>query len=402
AVATACYTQNRSLIHTLHNKTPYELVHGKKPNLSFLCVFGALCYPTNDSEDHVKLKAKADIGLFVGYAPNRKGYRIYNKRTRQIMETIHVTFDELTRQTVPVQTSPGPTPNLLTSGPIINPPCPSVSIFVDQDAPSEGHLPSSLDHQSSLVHHDVRAEHSLEVNPFDLDDNEPFVNIFAPYPSSKVSSSSTTFGLCHEYCSEVDIQDTAMALTAYADADHAGCQDTRRSTSRSAQFLGDKLVSWSSKKQTSTSIFSTEVEYSAMSGCCAQILWIRSQLSDYGFTYNHVPLYCDNKNTMADKNSPINDAPAEQAPAIAPPTKTDDQILLLSKWVPIGKSNSILDVQKSQRNPIFSIAVALLKNTNFFRAFTAPSTIPAIYIQHFWDTMCFDLSTGLYIYQLDE
>ncbi|GKB83706.1 retrovirus-related pol polyprotein from transposon TNT 1-94 [Tanacetum coccineum] len=69
-------------------------------------------------------------------------------------------------------------------------------------------------------------------------------------------------------------KDTAMALTAYADADHAGCQDTRRSTSGSAQFLGDKLVSWSSKKQTSTSISSTEAEYIAMSGCCAQILWM--------------------------------------------------------------------------------------------------------------------------------
>ncbi|GKC12604.1 retrovirus-related pol polyprotein from transposon TNT 1-94 [Tanacetum coccineum] len=64
-------------------------------------------------------------------------------------------------------------------------------------------------------------------------------------------------------------KDTAMALTAYADADHAGCQDTRRSTSGSAQFLGDKLVSWSSKKQTSTSISSTEAKYIAMSGCCA-------------------------------------------------------------------------------------------------------------------------------------
>ncbi|GJS40651.1 retrovirus-related pol polyprotein from transposon TNT 1-94 [Tanacetum coccineum] len=77
-------------------------------------------------------------------------------------------------------------------------------------------------------------------------------------------------------------KDTAMALTAYADADHAGCQDTRRSTSGSAQFLGDKLVSWSSKKQTSTSISSTEAEYIAMSGCCAQI-----------------PLYCDNKSVIA-------------------------------------------------------------------------------------------------------
>nr|GEV38226.1 reverse transcriptase domain-containing protein [Tanacetum cinerariifolium] len=94
-------------------------------------------------------------------------------------------------------------------------------------------------------------------------------------------------------------KDTAMALTAYADADHAGCQDTRRSTSGSAQFLGDKLVSWSSKKQTSTSISSTEAEYIAMSGCCAQILGMRSQLSDYGFAYNHIPLYCDNKSAIA-------------------------------------------------------------------------------------------------------
>ncbi|GJR95105.1 retrovirus-related pol polyprotein from transposon TNT 1-94 [Tanacetum coccineum] len=81
--------------------------------------------------------------------------------------------------------------------------------------------------------------------------------------------------------------------------DHAGCQDTRRSTSGSAQFLGDKLVSWSSKKQTSTSISSSEAEYIAMSSCCAQILWMRSQLSDYGFAYNRIPLYCDNKSAIA-------------------------------------------------------------------------------------------------------
>ncbi|GKE83170.1 retrovirus-related pol polyprotein from transposon TNT 1-94 [Tanacetum coccineum] len=94
-------------------------------------------------------------------------------------------------------------------------------------------------------------------------------------------------------------KDTAMALTAYADADHAGCQDTRRSTSGSAQFLGDKLVSWSSKKQKSTAISTTEAEYIAMSGCCAQILWMRSQLTDYGFVFNKIPLYCDNHNAIA-------------------------------------------------------------------------------------------------------
>ncbi|GJU62887.1 retrovirus-related pol polyprotein from transposon TNT 1-94 [Tanacetum coccineum] len=96
AVATACYTQNQSLIRKRHNKTPYELIHDRKPDLSYLYVFGALCYPTNNSEDLGNLKLKADIGIFVGYAPAKKEFRIYNKRTRLIIETIHVDFDEFT------------------------------------------------------------------------------------------------------------------------------------------------------------------------------------------------------------------------------------------------------------------------------------------------------------------
>ncbi|GKB32595.1 retrovirus-related pol polyprotein from transposon TNT 1-94 [Tanacetum coccineum] len=95
AVATACYTQNRSIIWRRYGKTPYELLHDRKPDLSYLHVFGALCYPNNDSEDLGKLQAKADIGIFFGYAPKKKAYRIYNQRTRKIIETIHVNFDEL-------------------------------------------------------------------------------------------------------------------------------------------------------------------------------------------------------------------------------------------------------------------------------------------------------------------
>ncbi|GJT91550.1 retrovirus-related pol polyprotein from transposon TNT 1-94 [Tanacetum coccineum] len=86
------------------------------------------------------------------------------------------------------------------------------------------------------------------------------------------------------------LKDSSIALTAFADADHAGCQDTRRSTSGSMQFLGDRLVSWSSKRQKSAAISSTEAEYIAMSGCCAQILWMRSQLTDYGLGFNKIPM----------------------------------------------------------------------------------------------------------------
>ncbi|GJW51234.1 retrovirus-related pol polyprotein from transposon TNT 1-94 [Tanacetum coccineum] len=94
-------------------------------------------------------------------------------------------------------------------------------------------------------------------------------------------------------------KDTSMSLTAYADADHTRCQDTRRSTSGCTQFLGDKLVSWSSKKQKCTAISSTEAEYIALSGCCDQILWMHSQLTDYGFQFNKIPLYYDNKSVIA-------------------------------------------------------------------------------------------------------
>ncbi|GJT06085.1 retrovirus-related pol polyprotein from transposon TNT 1-94 [Tanacetum coccineum] len=208
-------------------------------------------------------------------------------------------------------------------------------------------------------------------------------------------------------------KDTSIVLTAYADADHAGCQDTQRSRPGSAQLLRDKLVSWSSKKQMSIGISTTEAEYITMSGCCAQILWMRSQLTDYGFAFNKIPLYCDNHNAIAlccnnvqhsrSKHIDIrhhfireqvekgvvelyfvtmdyqlanifikalprerfdflllrlgmkNKMADENVPAPAP-TRSDDQILPFVAWVPIGKSNYVLDLQKKQKNPIFQIS----------------------------------------------
>ncbi|GKF60514.1 retrovirus-related pol polyprotein from transposon TNT 1-94, partial [Tanacetum coccineum] len=94
-VATTCYTQNRSIIHRRFNKTPYELINGRKPDISFLHVFRALCYPKNDREDIGKLGAKGDIGFFIGYSTNSCAYRVYNRRTKKIMETMNVTFDKL-------------------------------------------------------------------------------------------------------------------------------------------------------------------------------------------------------------------------------------------------------------------------------------------------------------------
>nr|GFB31224.1 retrovirus-related Pol polyprotein from transposon TNT 1-94 [Tanacetum cinerariifolium] len=84
------------------------------------------------------------------------------------------------------------------------------------------------------------------------------------------------------------------------DSDHAGCLDSRKSTSGGIQFLGgDKLVSWSSKKQDCTSMSSAEAEYVSLSACCAQVLWMRTQLTDYGFHFDKIPMYCDSKAAIA-------------------------------------------------------------------------------------------------------
>ncbi|GJS11514.1 retrovirus-related pol polyprotein from transposon TNT 1-94 [Tanacetum coccineum] len=98
---------------------------------------------------------------------------------------------------------------------------------------------------------------------------------------------------------------SGFELTAFSDADHAGCLDTRKSTSGGIQFLGDKLVSWMSKKQDCTAMSSAEAEYVALSASCAQVMWMRTQLQDYGFNYNKIPLYCNSQSAIAISCNPV-------------------------------------------------------------------------------------------------
>ncbi|GKE38605.1 retrovirus-related pol polyprotein from transposon TNT 1-94 [Tanacetum coccineum] len=121
AVATAC-----SIIRLRHGKTPYKLLHDKLHDLSFFYVFGALCYLTNDNENLVKLQPKAGIGIFIGYAPTKKAFRIYNRHTRRIIKPIHVDFDELIAM-ASARSSLEPalhemTPATISSGLVLNPP----------------------------------------------------------------------------------------------------------------------------------------------------------------------------------------------------------------------------------------------------------------------------------------
>ena len=100
-------------------------------------------------------------------------------------------------------------------------------------------------------------------------------------------------------------KDSGFNLTAFSDADHAGDQIEAKSTSGGAQFLGEKLVSWSSKKQDCTALSTAEAEYVSLSACCAQVLWMRTQLTDYGFHFERIPMYCDSKSAIAISCNPV-------------------------------------------------------------------------------------------------
>ncbi|GJT58254.1 retrovirus-related pol polyprotein from transposon TNT 1-94 [Tanacetum coccineum] len=453
-------TSNETSLRDLHNKM---LLHDIKPDLSYLHVFGALCYPNNDSEDLGKLQAKADIGIFIGYAPKKKAYHIYNRRLipnpipqqpcipplRDDWDSLfQPMFDEYfnppTIIVSPVPVAATPTVVDLADSP--------VSTLIDQDDPStkspktphfhDDPLHESLheDSTSQGSSYNVRPIHTLfeslgrwtKDHPISNVIGEPsrsistrkqlqtdamwcyfdaFLTLVGPKNIKQTMTEPSWIGAMQEeihkferlqiwefvscpdkvmliklkwiYKVKTDkfgrvlknkarlvaqgfrqeegidfkesfapvarieairifvanaanknmmifqmyvkmtflngelkeeifrylkgtinmglwySKDTGMSLTAYVDADHAGCQDTRRSTLGSAQFLCDKLVRWSSKKQKSTVISSTKAEYISLSRCCAQILWMRSQLTYYGFQFNKIPLYCDNKSVIA-------------------------------------------------------------------------------------------------------
>nr|GFC92726.1 retrovirus-related Pol polyprotein from transposon TNT 1-94 [Tanacetum cinerariifolium] len=95
AIATACFTQNRSLVISSHEKTPYHIINDRKPPVKFFHIFGSVCYIVRDGENLDKMKEKGDECIFVGYSNQSRAYRVFNKRTRVIMESIHVNFDEL-------------------------------------------------------------------------------------------------------------------------------------------------------------------------------------------------------------------------------------------------------------------------------------------------------------------
>nr|GEV04270.1 copia protein [Tanacetum cinerariifolium] len=184
----------------------------------------SLCYPINDHDDLRKMKPKADIGIFIGYSESSRGFRIYNRQTKKIMETMHVKFDEL-------KTKDFECDNLEPGMNYAN--------FNDSSEDSQS-VPSTSD----------------------LD------NLFGPMyeeyyvtSSQEVSDNFAANTLDNDHTSSSLSIDSGFELIAYADAGHVRCNDDCKSTSGGIQFLGDKLVKCSSKKQDCTTMSSAEAEY---------------------------------------------------------------------------------------------------------------------------------------------
>nr|GEU28764.1 retrovirus-related Pol polyprotein from transposon TNT 1-94 [Tanacetum cinerariifolium] len=116
---------------------------------------------------------------------------------------------------------------------------------------------------------------------------------------SFVTSREPSIWVCARY------QDSGFELTGFSNDGYAGCRDSFKSTSDGTQFLGKKLVGWSSKKKDCTALSPTEAEYVSLSTCCSQVIWMRTQLTDYGFHFNKIPIYCDFKSAIAISYNPV-------------------------------------------------------------------------------------------------
>nr|GEV13378.1 integrase, catalytic region, zinc finger, CCHC-type, peptidase aspartic, catalytic [Tanacetum cinerariifolium] len=360
AVATACYTQNRFIVRLRHGKTPYELLHVKLPDLSFLHVFGALCYLTNDSENLEKLQPKADIAPEVIASIAKV---IAPKPAESTSSPSSTTVD---------QDVPSPIAHM-GNDPFFGMPIPEVAsnqssstdfthaivftrlqlheqaLFCYYDAFLTSVEPKT--YKDALTQSCWIESMQEEINEFErleegIDFEESFapvarleaIRIFLAYVAHKnmvvyqmdvktaflnglqisqspegifINQSKYALESLKKYgFKSYDPVDTPMVEKSKLDEDKEGkAVDPSHycgSAYRKALTCGKKdlsiptrLISWSSKRQKSATISSTEAECIALSGCCAQILWMRSQLTDYGLGFNKILMYCDNKSAIA-------------------------------------------------------------------------------------------------------
>nr|GEZ46884.1 putative RNA-directed DNA polymerase [Tanacetum cinerariifolium] len=207
AIPTVCFTQNRSIFHCRFNKTPYELINGRKLDISFLHVLGALCYLKNDHEDIGKLGTKGDIGFFIGYYVDSCAFRVYNRRKKKIIETMNVTFDELSIMDFEQRSSKSRLQSM-TSGQISSGLDLTYALStITTQQPTEGELDLlfeamyDVDGLNSQQQHAQQQGNQAPIQPETVADNvlnamfdaNTFVNPFATPSTSAAESSSSQY-----------------------------------------------------------------------------------------------------------------------------------------------------------------------------------------------------------------
>nr|GEW50321.1 retrovirus-related Pol polyprotein from transposon TNT 1-94 [Tanacetum cinerariifolium] len=241
AIATACYTQNRSIIHRRFDKTPYELINGRKPYISSLHVFRAPCYPKNDHEDIGKVGAKGDINIFIGYSLNSCTYRVYNQRTKKIIETMNVTFDELSTMDFE-QRSSKPALQSMTSGKITmyndyigGQPLAAQRTTPAAPAPHVLQTPNASTTSADTTPIPINSSSQATIIPNTSQDAQPTEKHLKEVKRIFCYLRGTVnMGLWYT-------KDFGFELTGFLDADYAKCRDTFKSTFGGTQFLGETL-----------------------------------------------------------------------------------------------------------------------------------------------------------------
>ncbi|GJY34037.1 retrovirus-related pol polyprotein from transposon TNT 1-94 [Tanacetum coccineum] len=382
AINTACYTQNRSLIRLRYNKTPYELMHDKKPDLSFFHVFGSLCYPTNDSEDFGKLNEKADIGIFIGYVPAKKAFKIYNRRTWKIMETIHMTFDELTtlafeqfgsRPELYVMTSAtsssGLVPNIIPQQPC-NPPKRDDWDSLFQPLFDEYFNPPTIVVSTVLV---VAAPRVIEIADLlvstSIDQDAPSSNSTSQGSSSNMRPSHTLFELIGRWTKDHPI----------------------------ANVIGDPSRSVFTRKQLKTDAmwcyFDAFLSFEQVENGIVELYFVRTK-------YQLADIF-----TKRFQGGKINsDRKAGYEKHVSRNAKTSDRGG--RRWVPsaervkISSTNIILETTVPQKEETFQVIIDVIKNSTCFKAFTISADVLEIFMQQFWYTIKKVLDTDSYEFLL--